>query len=276
MYNCGPAAVAGAPDIRPHRRPARTLRPPGTRSPRAAIARRTHFEDRRHVRDQVPAVSRSRRQTRPEETAQSSPRTRTNSLKMYKMMSFVRVFDTKAIALQRTGQLGTYASCLGHEATHVGIGAAMQPEDAFFPMYREYGAQFWRGVKPHEVLLFWGGDERGNNFSGPAARFRLVRAHRDPMSPRHRRSHGIQVAQGKARRGEPLSATAAPRKAITMNPSMPPAPGSCRWCIVMSNNKWAISVPLSAQTGLRDPGAESHRGRHRRYPGGRQRHHRRA
>ena len=59
-------------------------------------------------------------------------------LKLYRMMSFVRVFDTKAIALQRTGQLGTYASCLGHEATHVGIGAAMKPEDAFFPMYREY------------------------------------------------------------------------------------------------------------------------------------------
>ena len=63
-------------------------------------------------------------------------------LKMYRAMSFVRVFDTKAIALQRTGQLGTYASCLGHEATHVGIGAAMKQEDAFFPMYREYGAQF--------------------------------------------------------------------------------------------------------------------------------------
>ena len=35
---------------------------------------------------------------------------------------FVRVFDAKAIALQRTGKLGTYASCLGHEAAHVAIG----------------------------------------------------------------------------------------------------------------------------------------------------------
>ena len=31
-------------------------------------------------------------------------------LAMYRMMSTVRVFDRKAIALQRTGQLGTYAS----------------------------------------------------------------------------------------------------------------------------------------------------------------------
>ena len=43
-------------------------------------------------------------------------------------MLFVRVFDAKAIALQRTGKLGTYASCLGHEAAHVGIGSAMQPK----------------------------------------------------------------------------------------------------------------------------------------------------
>ena len=46
---------------------------------------------------------------------------------MYQLMTLVRTFDTKAINLQRTGKLGTYASCLGHEATHVGAGAALQP-----------------------------------------------------------------------------------------------------------------------------------------------------
>ena len=57
-------------------------------------------------------------------------------------MLFVRTFDSKAIALQRTGKLGTYAACLGHEPTHVGFAASMQPEDVFAPSYREYGAQF--------------------------------------------------------------------------------------------------------------------------------------
>ena len=88
-------------------------------------------------------------------------------LPLFKQMLFVRTFDTKSIALQRTGKLGTYAACLGHEATHVGIGASMQPEDVFAPSYREYGAQFMRGVRPREVLLYWGGDERGNDFQGP-------------------------------------------------------------------------------------------------------------
>ena len=41
----------------------------------------------------------------------------------------------------------------------------------FAPMYREYGAQFYRGVKPREVLLYWGGDERGNDFQGRAHDF---------------------------------------------------------------------------------------------------------
>ena len=63
--------------------------------------------------------------------------------------------------------MGTYAASLGHEAAHVGIGASMQPEDVLAPSYREYGAQFMRGVKPREVLMYWGGDERGNDFSGP-------------------------------------------------------------------------------------------------------------
>ena len=42
--------------------------------------------------------------------------------RMYQMMVRARTFDAKAINLQRTGKLGTYASGLGHEAAHVGIG----------------------------------------------------------------------------------------------------------------------------------------------------------
>src|SRR5690606_10308294 len=33
---------------------------------------------------------------------------------LFRTMLFTRVFDTKAVNLQRTGKLGTYASCLGH------------------------------------------------------------------------------------------------------------------------------------------------------------------
>jgi len=29
----------------------------------------------------------------------------------------------------------------------------------------------WRGVRLEEILLFWGGDEQGNHFSGPVQDF---------------------------------------------------------------------------------------------------------
>src|SRR3546814_16120754 len=47
----------------------------------------------------------------------------------------------------------------------------MRPEDVFAPSYREYGAQFMRGVRPREVLMYWGGDERGSDFEVPRQDF---------------------------------------------------------------------------------------------------------
>lgn len=168
-------------------------------------------------------------------------------LKMYRMMSFVRVFDSKSIALQRTGQLGTYASCLGHEATHVGIGAAMRPEDAFFPMYREYGAQFWRGVKPHEVLLFWGGDERGNDFSGPRHDFAWC----VPIATQFH--HATGAAMAFKLRGEKRVAVSVIGDGGTSQGDFYESLNAAgAWQLpavfVVSNNKWAISVPLASQT----------------------------
>ena len=48
-------------------------------------------------------------------------------LKVYRAMVLTRTFDARAVALQRTGRLGTFASSLGQEAVAVGVGAAMQP-----------------------------------------------------------------------------------------------------------------------------------------------------
>src|SRR5437016_2785040 len=105
------------------------------------------------------------------EPAPSVARDSAELIKMYRLMTLVRTFDTKAVNLQRTGKLGTYASCLGHEATHVGVGAAMRPEDVLAPVYREFGTQLWRGVKLSEILVYWGGDERGCDFSVPRQDF---------------------------------------------------------------------------------------------------------
>ena len=171
-------------------------------------------------------------------------------VELYKTMSFVRVFDTKSIALQRTGKLGTYASCLGHEAAHVGIGSAMQEDDVFAPMYREYGAQFCRGVKPREVLLYWGGDERGNDFSGPQHDFAWC----VPIATQCLHAAGAALA---------FKIRKEPRVAVSVVGDGGTSKGDFYGAInvagamtlplvtVIVNNQWAISVPRKAQTGAK-------------------------
>src|SRR5262249_13077773 len=89
----------------------------------------------------------------------------------YRAMVLARAFDLKAVSLQRTGRLGAYAVSLGQEAAAVGVASAMRREDVLLPSYRDNAALIWRGVKMEEILLYWGGDERGNISSGPAHDF---------------------------------------------------------------------------------------------------------
>ncbi len=171
-------------------------------------------------------------------------------LALFKQMLFTRAFDTKAVNLQRTGKLGTYASSLGHEATHIGIGSAMQVDDVFAPSYREYGAQFMRGVKPREVLMYWGGDERGNDFSGPAHDYSWC----VPIGTQNLHAAGAALAF--KLRGEPRVAVACVGDGGSSKTDTYAAINAAGaytlpfiQCII--NNQWAISVPRKAQTGAK-------------------------
>ncbi len=168
-------------------------------------------------------------------------------LRMYRVMTLTRTFDSRAIALQRTGKLGTYASCLGHEAAHVGVGAAMIEADVLAPSYREYGAQFWRGVKPEEVLLYWGGNEQGSNFSGPPHDFAWC----VPIATQT--LYGAGAALAFQTREEKRAVVAMLGDGGTSEGAFYEAmniAGVRRLPIVfvVVNNQWAISVPRSAQT----------------------------
>lgn len=85
---------------------------------------------------------------------------------LYRAMVLARTFDQKAIALQRMGKMGTYPPCHGQEAISAAIGHALHAKDVFVPYYRDYAAQFQRGVSPADILAYWGGDERGSQFAG--------------------------------------------------------------------------------------------------------------
>ena len=190
--------------------------------------------DGRLVREDLPEFAKDRR----------------TLVELFKQMLLVRTFDTKAVALQRTGKLGTYASCLGHEATHIGIGSSMQYDDVFAPSYREYGAQFMRGVKQRDVLMYWGGDERGNDFSGPAHDYSWC----VPIGTQCLHAAGAALAF--KLRGEPRVAVACVGDGGSSKTDTYAAINSAGaftlpfvQCII--NNGWAISVPRKAQTGAK-------------------------
>ncbi|ASM98752.1 pyruvate dehydrogenase (acetyl-transferring) E1 component subunit alpha [Vibrio vulnificus] len=85
-------------------------------------------------------------------------------VQFYRDMLITRAYDNKAVALQRTGKLGTYPSHLGSEAFGVGIGHALKPSDVFIPYYRDMPAMWVRGIGMEKNLQYWGGDERGSDF----------------------------------------------------------------------------------------------------------------
>jgi 2-oxoisovalerate dehydrogenase E1 component alpha subunit len=167
-------------------------------------------------------------------------------VELYKLMILTRTFDKKAVALQRTGKLGTYASCLGHEAAHISIGAAMREEDCFAPMYREYGAQFYRGVKMSEVLMYWGGDERGNDFSGPKHDFAWC----VPIATQCLHAAGAALAY-KLRGEERVAVSVVGDGGSSKGDFLEAINAGSAWklplVLVIVNNQWAISVPRKKQ-----------------------------
>ena len=118
--------------------------------------------------------------------------------RLYRALVRTRTFDAKAVVLQRTGRLGTYASSLGQEAVSVGAASAMRAEDVLVPSFREHGAQLWRGVTPLELFLYWGGDERGSDFAGPREDFPVSVPVGSHAHTRRRRRASVQAAAREA------------------------------------------------------------------------------
>ncbi|WP_344807923.1 pyruvate dehydrogenase (acetyl-transferring) E1 component subunit alpha [Microlunatus ginsengisoli] len=90
----------------------------------------------------------------------------------YRDMVMTRRVDSEATALQRQGELGLWASCLGQEAAQVGSGRALGGQDFVFPTYREHGVAWCQGVDPVELLALFRGTDLGG-WDTKAHRFHL-------------------------------------------------------------------------------------------------------
>lgn len=166
---------------------------------------------------------------------------------LYRGMVQARTFDLKAVALQRTGRLGTYATSLGQEAVAVGIASAMQHDDVLLPSYRDNAALLWRGVKMEDILLFWGGDERGNQWSGPAHDFPFC----IPVGSQAPHAAGVAYAfkyRKEARVAVCIFGDGATSKGDVWEAMNFAGVWKLPLVFVVNNNQWAISVPLKLQT----------------------------
>jgi 2-oxoisovalerate dehydrogenase E1 component alpha subunit len=168
-------------------------------------------------------------------------------LRLYYFMLLNRLFDAKAITLQRTGKLGTYPSTRGQEAVFVGIGDALAKEDILVPYYRDVGALIQRGVKLDEILMYWGGDERGNHYAcgGPDFPYSV------PIATQT--LHAAGVATALRIRNENKAVLVTLGDGATSQGDFYEAMNVAGvWKLplvfVVSNNQWAISVPRLAQT----------------------------
>ncbi len=171
----------------------------------------------------------------------------TELIALYRAMWLTRRFDHKAVVLQRTGQLGTYASPLGQEAIGVGVGSAMAVDDILVPAYRDQAAQFIRGVRMTDILLYWGGDERGMDYAVCREDFPIA------VPVASQACHAVGAAYALHLRGEPRAVVCSLGDGATSKGDFYEslnAAGVWRLPVVfvVSNNQWAISVPRAAQS----------------------------
>lgn len=171
-------------------------------------------------------------------------------LRLYRQMQLTRLFDQKAVALQRTGRIGTYAPTLGQEAIGVAIGCRMHAEDVLVPYYRDTAVQLMRGVKMEEILLYWGGDERGSAYADPAVAedFPLC----VPIATQALHACGVASAF-KIRGQHRVAVTTCGDGATSKGDFLEALNVAGAWQLpvvfVVNNNQWAISTPRRIQSG---------------------------
>ena len=83
------------------------------------------------------------------------PVTPADLLAGYRAVARARLFDERAVTLQRQGRLGVYAPFRGQEASQVGAALALSSSDWLVPSYRETGAAITHGLPIETALLYW-------------------------------------------------------------------------------------------------------------------------
>ncbi len=165
----------------------------------------------------------------------------------YADIVMIRAIDEKALNLQRTGRIGTYASIQGQEAIQVGCAKALQGSDWFFPAFRETGLSVLRGTPIEKAYQYWSGDERGNVVPDNQHDFPVS----IPVGTHI--PHAVGAALAVKYKKDPIAVLTVFGDGATSKGDFHEGmnfAGVFKLPVVFvcQNNQWAISVPLSRQT----------------------------
>jgi len=176
--------------------------------------------------------------------------TETQLLEMYRWMVLARLFDERALKLQRQGRIGTYAPFSGQEAAQVGSAYALDPQDWVFPSYRELPVVWVRGMSLEQSLLYTMGSVTGGYISPEVNSFpvqiiiaaQTLHAMGSAWASKYLEDTAVNVCyigDGATSQGdfhEALNFASVYHLPVIF---------------FIQNNQWAISVPRSRQTASR-------------------------
>ena len=188
--------------------------------------------------------------------------TKDKLLEVLKMMLTARTVDNKAMNLLRQGKTFFHIAASGHEAVQLAIGLSLDPKkDWLFPYYRDLGTVLTAGLTPYEVLLgtFGKADD-------PASGGRQLPVHWGSTNfnlPSQSSPTGTQflqavgAAMALVKRGEKNISYVSSGEGTTSQGEFHEA---VNWAsreklpvlFVIQNNKYAISVKVSDQSGGKD------------------------
>ncbi|MBI4177352.1 MAG: pyruvate dehydrogenase (acetyl-transferring) E1 component subunit alpha [Candidatus Aenigmarchaeota archaeon] len=169
---------------------------------------------------------------------------------VYELMVLSRMFDEKAVNLQREGRLGTYPSLRGHEAAQVASAYALAKKDWMIPSFRENGSMIVRGLPMEMIFQYWGGDERGQKM--PLDQNTLPFAIPVGTQP----LHAVGIAWASKLAGDKIASLVYFGDGATSEGDVSEAMNlagvfNLPLVFVCVNNQWAISVPRGKQTAAK-------------------------
>ena len=180
-------------------------------------------------------------------------------LKMYRNMALTRAFDERGMMLQRQGRIGFYVPSFGQEAVQTGTAAPLEKKDWVFPSYREPGIFLYRGAGIYEMLCnLWGnrgdlskGRQMPVHYSFPNIKMfsvsspiatQMIQAVGAAMASKISKTKEVAISYcGDGGTSENDFHTALTFAGAYKAPAV----------FIVTNNQYAISVPLSKQTGAK-------------------------